>query len=258
MPDDDDVPTPIGCIVFGIADFALSSKPASHFTCKPIRYWPMEPLRNLAHVPADPTIVVQAFIAAASLWLLYVLLRTDPEKAVDFTTPAPEQCRPGWRGRVLDDPSIKVPGSTAIQCYAPATGQLLGLINPSTPDGIERAITRASAAQVAWTKTTFAQRRQLLKTLLKFVLDNQDDIVRASCLDSGKTRVDALFGEVLVTVEKLKWTINHGEKALRTEQRPTNLLMFYKRNEVHYEPLGVVAACVSWKYVRICSSTLFA
>lgn len=199
-------------------------------------------------MPAEVTTLVQVFITAASLWLLYVLLRNDPEKAVDFTVAAPEQCRPGWRGRVLDDPSIKIPGSTAIQCYAPATGQLLGLINPSTPDGIERIITRASAAQTGWAKTTFAQRRQLLKTLLKFVLDNQDDIVRASCLDSGKTRVDALFGEVLVTVEKLKWTINHGEKSLRTERRPTNLLMFYKRNEVHYEPLGIVAACVSWNY----------
>lgn len=61
--------------------------------------------------------------------------------------------------------------------------------------------------------------------------------------------VDASFGEILVTVEKLKWTILHGEKALRPEKRPTSFLMFYKANEVRYEPLGVVAACVSWKFV---------
>ena len=61
--------------------------------------------------------------------------------------------------------------------------------------------------------------------------------------------VDASFGEILVTAEKLKWTIEHGEKALRPSRRPTNLLMMYKRNEVRYEPLGVVAACVSWKWV---------
>jgi acyl-CoA reductase-like NAD-dependent aldehyde dehydrogenase len=67
-------------------------------------------------------------------------------------------------------------------------------------------------------------------------------------LDSGKTRVDALFGELLVTAEKLKWTIDHGEKALKPSSRPTNLLMMYKSNSVVYEPLGVVAACVSWNY----------
>lgn len=76
---------------------------------------------------------------------------------------------------------------------------------------------------------------------------NQDAIATAACLDSGKTRVDASFGEILVTAEKLKWTMTHGEKALRAERRPTNFLMMYKVNEVRWEPLGVVAACVSWK-----------
>ena len=71
--------------------------------------------------------------------------------------------------------------------------------------------------------------------------------MRVACIDSGKTRVDAAFGEVLVTVEKLAWTIKHGEKALRAEWPPTNLLICYNTNDVRYEPLGVVAACVSWK-----------
>ena len=51
-----------------------------------------------------------------------------------------------------------------------------------------------------------------------------------------------------MTAEKLQWTINHGEKALRPDRRPTNFLMMYKKNTVVYEPLGVVAACVSWNY----------
>jgi acyl-CoA reductase-like NAD-dependent aldehyde dehydrogenase len=87
----------------------------------------------------------------------------------------------------------------------------------------------------------------IAKVTVRFILDNQDPIARAACLDSGKTRIDASFGEILVTAEKLKWTINHGERALKSERRPTNLLMMYKKNEVVYEPLGVVAACVSWK-----------
>lgn len=81
----------------------------------------------------------------------------------------------------------------------------------------------------------------------RYMLDHQDEIVTAACLDSGKTKVDAIFGEILVTAAKLRWTIAHGERALKTEARPTNLLLFYKSNEVRWEPLGVVAACVSWK-----------
>lgn len=82
----------------------------------------------------------------------------------------------------------------------------------------------------------------------RYILEHQDQIVAACCLDSGKTKVDAAFGEILVTAEKLKWTIDHGEKALAPESRPTNFLMMYKKNMVIYEPLGVVSACVSWNY----------
>lgn len=137
--------------------------------------------------------------------------------------------------------------------YCPADGRILNSernppIRPKTEAGIDRAVQKAQEAQVEWAKTTFGQRRQVLRTLLQHVLDHQDEIVRACCLDSGKTKVDAFFGEILVSVEKLKWTIDHGEKALRPSKRPTNLLMMYKKNTVFFEPLGVIAALVSWNY----------
>lgn len=79
-------------------------------------------------------------------------------------------------------------------------------------------------------------------------MEHQEDICRVACLDSGKTMIDATLGEILVTVEKLSWTILHGEKALKPSKRPTNLLMSYKKNKVVYEPMGIVAALVSWNY----------
>lgn len=88
---------------------------------------------------------------------------------------------------------------------------------------------------------------RLTRSFFRYILDNQEVIARIACLDSGKTKIDASLGEILVTVEKLKWTIDHGEKALMTQGRPTNFLMMYKKNRVIWEPLGVVAACVSWK-----------
>lgn len=148
----------------------------------------------------------------------------------------------------ITTPGVKVSGSSAVQCYAPATGQLLGHINPATNDGVDRAIAAAEKAQEKWKTTTFEQRRAVLKSLLKYVMDNAEEICRIAGMDSGKTMVDAQLGEILVTVEKLQWTITHGEKALRPSKRPTNLLMAYKSNKVIYEPLGVVAALVSWNY----------
>jgi len=52
----------------------------------------------------------------------------------------------------------------------------------------------------------------------------------------------------MVTCSKLEWLIKRGEACLKPEKRGTNLMMFYKSSEVHYEPLGVVAAITSWNY----------
>jgi len=151
---------------------------------------------------------------------------------------------------------MQVSGSSLIQCYAPATGEALGCINPSTTAGIDRAIATAEKAQQTWARTSFIQRRRVLRTMLQFILENQEVIARVACLDSGKTMVDASVGEILVTVEKLRWTIKHGEESLRPERRATNMLMMYKWNEVVWEPLGVVAACVSWNYPVRCEESI--
>lgn len=148
----------------------------------------------------------------------------------------------------VDETSIKIPGSSAIQCYAPATGRFLGLVNPSTQDGIDRSIAAAAAAQRSWAETSLGERKAVLRSLMQHVMDNAGEICRIAALDSGKTLVDAHLGEILVTVEKIQWTLLHGEKALRPSPRPTSFLMAHKRNTVHYEPLGVVAALVSWNY----------
>ncbi|KAK6839698.1 hypothetical protein PG987_005564 [Apiospora arundinis] len=186
------------------------------------------------------------FWSITAIAFLYLVVTSQTGAAIRYTIPPPKY--PEGEPEILISPTIKVSGSSAVRCYAPATGQLLGLVNPSTPAGIDRAIDAAAAAQAKWAKTTFAQRRAVLKTLLQHVLDNQEQICRVSSLDSGKTMLDAQLGEILVTTEKLQWTINHGEKALKPERRPTNLLMTYKKNKVVYEPMGVVAALVSWNY----------
>lgn len=60
--------------------------------------------------------------------------------------------------------------------------------------------------------------------------------------------IDAALGEILTTCSKMEWLLNHGQAALRPERRHSNLVLAYKKSEVHYQPLGVVAAIVSWNY----------
>jgi len=212
-----------------------------------LRSWLKQLSIVLAKFPISPAAsfavpILALVLGAVFLYTTHVNPFDRPKR---YTVPAPKLPD---ENVILSKPNIKSSGSTAIRCYAPATGQFLGYVNPSTPAGLDRAIAQASEAQKTWAKTTFAERRSVLRTLLQYVLDNAEQICRVSSLDSGKTMLDAQLGEILVTTEKLQWTLKHGEKALRPSRRPTNLLMSYKRNTVYYEPLGVVAALVSWNY----------
>ncbi|KAH6605613.1 aldehyde dehydrogenase [Trichoderma cornu-damae] len=197
--------------------------------------------------------VLQASFAVLATVVCGLIIRAGSAFAVAATASRPRRYvvpppRLPEKETTVKETSIKMAGSSAIQCYAPATGRFLGLVEPTAADGIDRAVAAAAAAQKAWAGTTFAQRKAVLRSLMKHVMDNAEQICTVACLDSGKTMVDAQLGEILVTVEKIQWTLAHGEEALRPSRRPTNLLMSYKRNTVHYEPLGVVAALVSWNY----------
>ncbi|KAF7448950.1 PutA NAD-dependent aldehyde dehydrogenase [Pyrenophora tritici-repentis] len=183
--------------------------------------------RITASADNDFNVALYGTLWIAALSLIWFTCRADPEEPVKYVVETPEQAEKGWKGEVLENPGLKVSGSHLIQCYAPATGEALGRVNPSTADGIDRAIEKAKAAQVKWAETSFLQRRKVLRTMLKFILENQEAIARVACLDSGKTMVDASLGEILVTVEKLRWTIKHGEKSLKAEKRDTNFLMIY-------------------------------
>lgn len=168
--------------------------------------------------------------------------------------PIPDEAKPHWKGKRLYPPnvSIRVPNEpSVIQSYCPATGQYLGTFKALTKEDMNLQVVRAKKAQKSWAKSPFTLRRQVLKTLSRHILDNQEDIARVACRDSGKTILDALMGEIFVTLEKLNWIIANGERALRPSRRsgPSNrLLGFMKNGEVRYEPLGVVAALVSWNY----------
>ncbi|CAG8472407.1 4337_t:CDS:10 [Funneliformis caledonium] len=129
-----------------------------------------------------------------------------------------------------------------------ATGQLLDTIRAHTKDDVKEALKKARDAQQNWVKTTFSERKRVLYSLLNFIIKNQEEICWVSSRDTGKTLVDGKFGEILVTCEKIRWIIKHGEKALATEYRGTSPVLPHKLAKIEYQPLGVVTALVSWNY----------
>lgn len=140
----------------------------------------------------------------------------------------------------------------SIQCYDPATLQWLGQVPAMTATDVQDICQKAAAAQQEWKRTTFAQRRQVLRTLQRYITAHVSDICRCSARDSGKPMVDAALGEVLTTCEKIRTIVSQGEGWLRPERRTTGPMFVHKTAQVEYEPLGVIGTIAPWNYPYVC------
>ncbi|MGB8332135.1 MAG: aldehyde dehydrogenase family protein [Polyangiales bacterium] len=137
--------------------------------------------------------------------------------------------------------------ATEIPCADPATRERLGEVRIDTSTDVDAAVARARRAQETWRKTSLRERREVLRQLLAYTVDNKDAICLAVQRDSGKTRENALLGEIWPTCEKFRWMIGNGEKLLRPEPVSSGLLL-HKTARLEYHPLGVVAAIIPWNY----------
>ncbi|KAJ6847232.1 aldehyde dehydrogenase 22A1 [Iris pallida] len=142
----------------------------------------------------------------------------------------------------------KLAQTDKVQCYEPATMKYLGFFPTLTPDEVMEHVEQARNAQKVWAKSSFRQRRQFLRILLKYIIEHQELICEISSRDTGKTMVDASLGEIMTTCEKLTWLLSEGEKWLKPEYRSSGRSMLHKRAKVEFYPLGVVGAIVSWNY----------
>ncbi len=128
---------------------------------------------------------------------------------------------------------------------SPLDGSLLATERCATEADVGAALKRGRAAQEVWRKSSFAERRSLLADLNAYILEHQDEIVDISIKETGKSRMDAIKGEILPTCEKLRYISSEGEAAIAPEGRSVAaLLAFVKKAWVQYHPLGVIGVIV--------------
>mmetsp|Transcript_17125 Transcript_17125/g.23534 ORF Transcript_17125/g.23534 Transcript_17125/m.23534 type:complete len:619 (-) Transcript_17125:289-2145(-) len=165
---------------------------------------------------------------------------TQAESDDDGVASKPDPTKKGE----LRDPDRK----GMVQCYDPSTLQRLGEVPAMTKDDVDALCAKAAKAQKSWSKTTYAQRRLVLRTIQKYIVNHVEDICRVCTRDSGKPKVDALLGEVMTTCEKIRTINANGEDWLQRQYRPTGPMMMHKRAYVEYIPFGVLGVIAPWNY----------
>jgi acyl-CoA reductase-like NAD-dependent aldehyde dehydrogenase len=90
-----------------------------------------------------------------------------------------------------------------IVCRNPASGELLGEVPALDASEVSVRLQRARRAQQEWQKTSFAERRRVLRRLLDAILDRADELCRLLSAEAGKTLQNAMMGEIFPVCEKL-------------------------------------------------------
>lgn len=180
-----------------------------------------------------------------SLWFEYL---TTSVPTIDVELTDAETQDDGVKGEPCKKMTLIDPKKPKIlNCYDPSTRQLLGHAKVMDANDVHELLVKAKAAQAEWKTTTYKQRRQVLRTIQKYICDHIEEICRVSARESGKPNVDAVLGEVMTTCEKIRTICAAGELWLKPEYRESGPMLMYKSAWVEYVPLGVIATIAPWK-----------
>lgn len=97
---------------------------------------------------------------------------------------------------------------------------------------------------------TWRERESDLRTLERFVKENQVDILAAVSADYGhRSQHETLMAEVMPALAAIRHALRHGRGWMRPQRRGVDRLSFgLAQNRVLPQPLGVVGVIVPWNF----------
>ena len=96
---------------------------------------------------------------------------------------------------------------------------------------------------------TAEQRIGHLKALKRVTIKFQDQLAAAINKDfSSRSKDETLIAEILTSVESINMAIKKTRTWMKPSKRSVGILFAPAKNEVHYQPLGVIGIIVPWNY----------
>jgi succinate-semialdehyde dehydrogenase / glutarate-semialdehyde dehydrogenase len=142
-----------------------------------------------------------------------------------------------------------IPGDgDEIEVTSPATGEVLGTVDASTPTQVNAAVQAAAEAFPAWRKVSLLERVELCRAAFAICMERADEIAEMITREVGKTIRESREEMVEYTADHFRRAsedvLRHAGMVLPSTQERTN----DKRIVVVQEPIGVVAAVTPWNF----------
>jgi acyl-CoA reductase-like NAD-dependent aldehyde dehydrogenase len=132
----------------------------------------------------------------------------------------------------------------------PATGQEIGRVRATPPAEVADLVARSRVAQPGWSAAGWRERRRVLDRWRRVISLDAESWAAAVSAEIGKPRLEAMGGDVLPTLDAIRWTVKHARAALadrrigpgwqRTLLLPTGVCRWL--------PYGVIGMLGTWNY----------
>ena len=132
---------------------------------------------------------------------------------------------------VLDDVMIT---------HNPASGAEVGPAKVTPAEQVNEIVARARAAQRPWAERPWSERRDFLARWSRVLSRDADRWAELIRDETGKPRAEALAGDVISTLDGIRWTIKHGGRApARSESGPGwQRMMLMPTGRLRWCPVG--------------------
>ena len=133
-----------------------------------------------------------------------------------------------------------------IQVKNPITGELLGEIPVTDPQGVRAAVERARVAQPAWEALGVRGRTTIIQRWIDAVWARRHEAVRIIRQETGKAENSAL-AELVGVDAVMAYYIKQAPKILKSHDRRA-MIPFAHKARVHYKAHGVAGMITPWNF----------
>src|SRR2546422_6724107 len=92
--------------------------------------------------------------------------------------------------------------SPLMESIDPATGMVIARLEATPPSEVPGILTQARRAQAGWAAQSLQERCALVHRLRETIYARRQEIAERVMRESGKPRVEALFADVLVSLDR--------------------------------------------------------
>lgn len=132
----------------------------------------------------------------------------------------------------------------------PATGADVGRADPTPPGAVAAIVEAAARAQAVWADVPWAGRRALIDAWRRILSRDAEawaDLIRD---EIGKPPAEAMAGDLIPTLDALRWTVKNAGAALADERIGPSWqrMLLTPTGRLRWRPLGVAGMIGTWNY----------